>query len=276
MLPSFFDELEKISAAAEEKDQGLTTVQRLAGSAAAMLAAHKMKGMARAGIGGKLMKSIRPSQAPISPEDIGQLQKSLSNVKGYDISDWKGSLAVQGSPKPGMMQGAKERLLGASGRLGAEDIKEVARKGGVLAPMTHSPEFLSHELGHMSLRDPKKSNFLLRGLMKARSIAPLAGLVGGAALATSDSDAALAAAPAVTALGYAPMLTDEALATRRGLKSIRGLGKYSPGTLRSMRGNLMKALGTYGALAAGTTLPIALISYLRSRQGDKGREDNAV
>ena len=104
----------------------------------------------------------------------------------------------------------------------------------------------------MKLRAP---GYILAGL----------GSIGGAATAaTADPDSpAMAIAPAIPLAGMTPALVDEIQATRKGLQALRAGSQYSPEVLKAMRGNLLKALGTYGGLTAAMTLPAATIAAYR-------------
>jgi hypothetical protein len=272
-MDSFLEELEKIAAVAAaakpKKRKGLSTGGKVLGTAGTS-AYTAVVGGTLGGLGARAFAGkINPSNAPIGYDVIPKLQESLSHTQAFDAGNWRSSMMIpKGGTMPKSLRGLEEAQYLQAGI--PKDVVEKSLKGGsVVAPLTHSPEFLAHELGHASLRDPKKSNFLLRSLMKTRAAGIPLGLLAGSAMAMQDPDStAVKLAPLATAAGFAPTMIDEGLATRRGLKALKDTGSYTSSARKLMRGNLLKALGTYGSLAAGVTLPIGLISYLRSRKND--------
>lgn len=178
-----------------------------------------------------------------------------------------GGVSIPQGGVPGVFQETVAKTLHHRTGMSIEAARKMAREGGV-AGAASTPEIVAHELGHSSLYKNPLMNKLrwLKG-----PLIPLAGLtaVGMSALPESDQSTAVKAAPLVAAGGFLPTLADEAQASIRGMKHLRGAAKYSPAAIRAMRMNLLKAFGTYGSVAAATTLPIAAYSLYRAHRGDK-------
>lgn len=154
-------------------------------------------------------------------------------------------------------------LLKAEG-YSTQQIEKARRAGVILADTTRGPEFVAHELGHAA---NVKKNKVLSALSHRALYRPgLSAVVGGLmAVLPEDADSAVVkAAPLVPLVAQAPTLADEALASLRGFKGIKQLGQYSPQVLKKAKGNLMKAFGTYLAIAGVTTTPVAAASAYRT------------
>lgn len=134
----------------------------------------------------------------------------------------------------------------------AKYVPDLSQKAGpkrvdrVHANVRRNPEFLAHELGHYKLHRGK----LGRGLMAARVLGPLAGLVGSTALASNEDTRAYA--PAAIAAGYLPMIADEAGASIHGIRGLMRSGVKGRDLAKAVS-TLGKAFGTYGLGAAGAT-----------------------
>jgi hypothetical protein len=144
--------------------------------------------------------------------------------------------------------------------------------------MKMNPEFAAHELGHASIRGGSKTGPVQRAIGKAlmlRNLISMGGGLGGAALAVGadDPDSGLATAgPILAGASQLPTLADEGVASLRGYRALKSSGKYTPEVLSKMRGNLMKAFGSYGLGAAALTAPAAAALYLRRRMKRKEEE----
>ena len=143
-------------------------------------------------------------------------------------------------------------------------VKGPAKRFTAFAPTTQAPEFLAHELGHVAVR---RSPLMAKLLNVGRAGGPLAGAVGAGLLAANEDpdSTAVKAAPLVAAAGMAPTLADEAAASYKGMKALRGLGKLGPQQLSQARGNLLRAFGTYGMAAGGMAAVPALLGARRRR-----------
>lgn len=250
---AFLDELRKISEAKPEGGSGA-----LVGVGAGWGAASGA-GLAQKHLSSRLAGSIKPSEAPMSGRTVAELQKRLSLTKAFNTPHWQQSMSMdKGGIKP------MKRFIGDVMGLPKKFVETGISRGAVMAPLKHSPEFLAHELGHASFRDPARSGRLVRTLIKARGLGPLAGIIGGGAMLAQDPDSAAAKlAPAAVAAGYAPMLADEAGASLKGVRTLKSMGKYTP----AMGKSLGRAFGTYALPAAAATGVMGLASYLRSRMG---------
>jgi hypothetical protein len=125
------------------------------------------------------------------------------------------------------------------------------------------PEFrtsiAAHEMGHA--RDLETSR-IPRLRTVARSLGPLAGVLAGS-YAASKRRPGLAAGAA--ALGLSPMLADEAIASYTAVKELKKTKKFSPEEMKKMRGQLLRAGGTYLSSAAGT---VGAMAALGAGRGD--------
>lgn len=95
------------------------------------------------------------------------------------------------------------------------------------------------------------------------TLAPIAGMVGGAMAAIKNRPGLAALA---TGAGFLPILAEEAGASFRGMRALRESGKFSEEELRKARNTLYKAFGTYLSTVAGITGSIAGLGA-RSRVG---------
>jgi hypothetical protein len=267
-LESFVDELMKISSARDSSDTSKPGMGKIPSSILTGLGANLGGGIATQAVAPSLMSSIGTgSGAPMTLKDVVRLKRNLSPQTAVsNVDSVMGAVYIpKGGMLPKFMRPVEEAMYGTRG-VRSRGVREGFLRGTANATLKHSPEFLAHELGHASLRDPSRTGALLRGVIRTRGIGPLAGIVGGSAMAAQDPESTTAKlAPVATGLGSAPMLLDEGLASYRGLKAIKDLGKHSPEVLAKMRGNLMKAFGAYGAMAAGTTGAMLAINKLRAR-----------
>ena len=109
-----------------------------------------------------------------------------------------------------------------------------------------------------------------------RNLMSMGGGLGGAALSigAEDPDSGWATAgPVLAGASQLPTLADEGVASLRGYRALKSSGQYSPQVLAKMRGNLMKAFGSYGLGAAALTAPAAAALYLRRRMKRKEEEE---
>jgi Zn-dependent membrane protease YugP len=106
----------------------------------------------------------------------------------------------------------------------------------------------AHELGHAAGYAKPLGRAIFRSRLGSLASTPA---VVSASLGDPDSKLSRLAAPAV-ALGMVPTLLDEALASKRGLKQLKGM--QSPEAYRASRKVLGRAWGTYAATAAGLGL----------------------
>jgi hypothetical protein len=147
--------------------------------------------------------------------------------------------------------------------------------GGVARAPRRGGEFMAHELGHAA-SDKSKIWHTLN--VTGRSLGPIVGMAGGGAMALAGDRGSTATrvAPLVTAAGWAPTLIDEGVASVRAYRGLKKMKKVNPQALKKARNNLIKAFGTYGSVAAATTLPVALISAYRWKKPegapDKGKK----
>lgn len=196
------------------------------------------------GIGGQVListplgLSIDPSDIELSDAQIKQLKRELKvpTVGHEHITDWS--------------------------RSHYNPMQRVAR-----APKKGA-EMMAHELGHANIHRRKG---LSRALLAGRVGGPLAGmLAGGAMLYGGDEGSTMTrAAPLAPVVGWAPTLADEGLSSIRGYKALKRVSGASPEALKRARRNLMKAFGTYGGAALGTTLPFAYLAAKKWKKKDQ-------
>jgi hypothetical protein len=274
-LTSFVDEMLKIAdeeVTVRRVGPELSTGQRALGSLALAGGSLKSGDYARKLLSTPLFHSIQAGSSELSPENLERLRELAPDAKVFDVSSLAEAMMLPKMPGEGRWSRFKRWAVEMAGV--PSDVIEAAKTNNVVrAPLTHTPEIVSHELGHASLRDPARTGKVLRKVIGMRSLGIPLGLVAGSAMALQDPESVTAqAAPAVIAGGYAPMLIDEALASRRGLKAIHNLGAYSPEARAVMKKNLMKAWGTYGVAAAGAaTIPLLFTQY-RAHQAREERK----
>lgn len=136
-----------------------------------------------------------------------------------------------------------------------------------------SPGVVAHELGHAAgyFKNPKLFDLLATLYPIARKAgAPIGALMASAG---DEGSAVVKAAPAVTALAFTPELLSEAAASYRAMKGLRSLGIYSPEELRRLSLSRLRSFGTYALPAAAMTLPIGILSLLRSRSSSEKLND---
>jgi hypothetical protein len=122
------------------------------------------------------------------------------------------------------------------------------------------PEVIAHELGHASAGTLRRA--LLFNLPIAKSLqiaAPFIALV-------EDPDSNLSKyAPTIAAAGTVPVLAEEAIASIKGYKALKQLGKIPPGAV----GRLSKAFGTYLLSGLGSILTSAVIKRTKKKIKEK-------
>lgn len=220
-------------------------------------------GGAAAGLGSQLgslglVKSVKPTEAAPPVERL----KALLGTPDIKVKPTEGNLH-------GKLHWLKshympDKVLGQPTGMGEY----------VMAPTKSGGEILAHELGHASLRGGKGVGRFSRLLGAAGNLRnPIMGFgaLGGTAMALAPEDpnsTVVKAAPYVTGAAMVPTLADEAVASLKGLKALKGAG-YSPEMLRAARWNLAKTFGTYGLAAGAAVLPVALAAYIRRRRAEE-------
>jgi len=181
-------------------------------------------------------KSIKGAPK-VTEKDIKTFRKKykVEFVKAHDIP--KGEFGVRAMPR---FMPKAHRVAGPAG--------VHFRKKGPL-------HFALHELGHAS-QYKRLGRFRAPGMM--------AGTVAGALAMTSEDKRKYA--PVLVGAGYAPMLADEAIASGKALKHIK---KYHPTTVKPVAKSLVRAFGSYGAMAGGAVLGSAGVAALLSRAKKK-------
>lgn len=159
-------------------------------------------------------------------------------------------------------------------KAGGEALVRQAKKGGIVYGPRGGADAVAHELGHAANWAKNKG---LSSLSTAGRIPILrkASLLAGGIMSVAPEDAESAivkAAPLAPGVIWAPLLADEALASVRGYKGLKSVGKFSPQVLKKARGNLMKAFGTYLIGAAKWTAPVAAASAARIAYTRKKRK----
>ena len=123
-----------------------------------------------------------------------------------------------------------------------DELEKISKKQ---EPWASRTAIAAHEMGHA--QDYERTR--IPGLRTAgRVIGPIAGFAGGVAVSRKVHPLAGAG---VAALGMAPMLADEAIASFKAMKELRNSKKFSQDEIKKMRGQLMRAGGTYLSSAAG-------------------------
>lgn len=193
-----------------------------------------------------IAKTIQPSDVHLADAMLQGLKSKMGvgNTHHVFINDWRGSRAML-TPKG---------------------------VAWVEAP-TRGAEFMAHELGHAA---QNKSKLWRHANITGRKYGPLAGMLAGGAMIGYGDEGSVAtrAAPFVTAAGFMPMLADEAAASIRGIRGLKRMG-VSGKQLNKARINMLKAFGTYGAMAAAGTLPIAALSAYRWNKKQQGKKKRA-
>lgn len=192
-----------------------------------------------------LVRSVNPSDIHLSNAMTKELKKRMgtSNIKHEWLKDWRDSHYTINSR-----------------------VARAPRKGA---------EFMAHELGHAA---SDKNNVWRAFNLTGRKLGPIAGMLGGGAMALAGDEGSTTTrlAPVVTAAGFAPTLIDEGLASIRGYRGLKGMKGVSPEQLKKVRKNLLKAFGTYGSFALAGTLPVAAVSAYRWKKPegapDKGKK----
>jgi hypothetical protein len=166
-----------------------------------------------------------------------------------------------------------EELLYKKRGMPMTEVRKALRKGGAAFAPIASPEVVGHELGHAALRRGKWPGRLWTA---GRVGGPIAGLLAaGHMLGAKDpKDWKVKAAPLVAAAGVAPLLAEEALATRKGLKAVKKVApELSTKAFKGMKGALGRALGTYGALMGmSAVLPVAALAVSRTVTGKSPKQ----
>jgi hypothetical protein len=260
-LRSFTDELCKIAGA---KGEGEYNFDVPIGTASAIMPSRMLGGL---GAGALSSRIVDYPQDAVTPELAEGLRRRIaprySSPIDLSLESGKQSLFLPSNPRWARLLEKHPQL---STLLPPHVTVEDVRNGKILAS-PHGQEFLAHELGHASMGRVRAA------IGKLRIPLAGAGLLGGLAALGSDDNRVSKVAPWITAAGYAPTLGEEALASIKGYRGMKSLGA-SPEVLRAARSNLTKAFGTYGAIAAGTTLPIAVAAYLRGK--DRGTRTKVV
>lgn len=120
-----------------------------------------------------------------------------------------------------------------------------------IAEAKYRTAIAAHEMGHA--RDYETSS-VPRLRTALRALGPLAGTIGGLVLAHKGHRGLGALAAGA---GFVPMLADEAIASFKGMKTLRERKKFTPEQLSGMRNQLLKAFGTYAATTAGVAGAVA-------------------
>lgn len=220
-------------------------------------------------VAGSIGKRINPVEVSNGIELAGKLSRELApTIKIVDVPRWRSSVMIpEGGSFPKILRPLEEKMYAAMD-LPMHEVRKALDKGGAVFAPTKNPAILAHELGHASLRSTKARRL-------AWKTGRMGGLIGGSlaasAMLSSDDpkDWKVKAAPAVAAVGAAPLLLDEALSSKRGLEALKKVApELSVETVKKMRGNLGKALGTYGAFITGAVVaPIAAMSLSRQLWG---------
>lgn len=241
-LPEKIDK-EKTSAEEQTKDpQALGLGKRFLGATAGSMAIGSVGGLGTHALNKHIDRGELRQRT--TPKDIERLKKSM-NYRGEAIHDVKGR-------------------MGSAGYLGIDD------KGVANIPRKTGPHVAAHEFGHGVLRGSR----IGRGLAGARLVSPLAaGASSFMAMADPDSDVSKAA-PIVAGLSTLPTLVDEAGASLKAMKGLRGAG-YAVAQQALAKRQLLKMFGSYG-LQAGTTIAAPLAARAVLKRMKKSKEKKAM
>jgi hypothetical protein len=260
-------------------------LQKLAEDNDTLLEAAKRFGSTGASLGGALLLpdyasrfyrqlvGIRESlgASPVTSSDYNQLKGLMGidvNLPWYRSNGSAAAFVAGPVPKEELKNFLDQRYTDqAIGNLAGQTSKRR------IIGSPHFPENVVHELGHAKLHSSRAGQRLMQLSRPLRKYGPIGGALM-AGLGDDDSNV-VKYAPLATALSQAPLLVDEGLASYRGMKALKQLGKYSPELISQMRKSLLKAFGTYGIRSTAATLPIALVSYLRSRASSGKTDDGA-
>jgi Zn-dependent membrane protease YugP len=272
-LHAFADELaamQKEAAKQDEKDE--REARNLAG--AAIAAAGMLGGAGMLGLKEALHSSL--DRAPrVALGSIDDLAAKMGIEAPLRAVDNKRFYYVY----PDSIKG---KLLQEMVRHGVpkSEIDHARRAGVVAGPAVWRQGVDAHEVGHAVNYSKNKILTALSRTSRTIGKAPLvAGAMVGGLMVAAPEDAeswAVKAAPAMPILFHAPVLADEALASVRAFKGMKGLGTYSAKTLKQAKGNLVKAFGTYLLQAAAVSAPVAALSIGRVMQSKKEKKASAA
>lgn len=120
-----------------------------------------------------------------------------------------------------------------------------------------SAEYVAHELGHAS------ANSLIRRAIQ-RGYPIFAGMTVGAPIISiaADPDSKVSKySPVIAVVGATPILTEEAIASIKGYKALKRIGKIPPNALL----NLAKAFGSYATIASGGVLASLAARHVKKK-----------
>lgn len=220
----------------------------------------------------KLGKKIKGSDVG-TPRTVRGLKKELhSQMRVVPVSGaGKAVFIPEGGALPKILRPLEERMYRKMG-LPMEEVKQAIRRGGAAFAPYNAPEFVGHELGHAALRRGKWPGRLWTA---GRLGAPIVALTTASYMlgAEDPKDWKVKAAPAVAALGSIPLLAEEALASRKGMKAVKKvMPDLSTKVVKGMKGNLRKALATYGIMAGASVLPTLAMSASRAIAGESPKK----
>ncbi len=271
-LVAFVDELGLLQKeAAKSKAQTDKEARELAGAA---IAASGLVGttaaiVGNAALGMSLAKNIIPG-----PHDVEAIAEKMGIESPLVVNDPALRETEYGYAKPSSIDKKVQTALKNEGYSAAQ-IEKARRAGIIIGPTaTRGPEIYAHEMGHAANAAKNKILTAISDRRLYHAAVPASLIAGGLmAIAPEDADSFIVkAAPAVPVIAQAPVLAEEALASFRGFKALKSLGKYSPEVLKKAKGNMIKAFGTYLTTAAVTTVPVATASAYRTWGPDSGKK----
>lgn len=271
MYQAFAQELGSMTKeAAKRSQEDIDEAKFLAGSA-----------LAASGLGGLVIGA--PVAAALGMSVMGSSMKNQSSVPVKELAAHMGieepvqmGYGTYAYASPKNIKDSPEASRQLEGMLGPEDYQKARRAGVILTPTPGKGDVgvYAHELGHAV---SAKKNKILSGVQgfARKGAVQGASVIASALMAVAPDDAeslVVSAAPAVPALVQAPILAEEALASLRGYKAIKGIGIKDAKVLKKARGNLIKAFGTYLVGAGIMVAPSAgAVAYRKTQEKKQGK-----
>lgn len=256
----------------ERKVKGLVQQKKRAQQAAEM--SYGRLAAAPAGLVGLLVarelgKNLKASDVG-TPRMVRGLKKELhSQMRVVPVSGIRKAMFIpEGGLLPEILRPLEKFLYKKRG-MPMKEVSEAIRQGGAAFAPYNAPEIVGHELGHAALRRGKWPSRLWS---IGRLGGPIAGAVAASAMLSAEDpkDWKVKAAPLAAALGAAPLIAEEALASKKGLRAVKKVApELSTAVLKGMKGSLRKALATYGVMAGAGAFPFLAMSISRAATGKK-------
>jgi hypothetical protein len=258
------DTLTKQRAEVRKGESAGVTLATAAPIGAAILANKKL-------LGPSIMRG--EAGASTSSDQIRQMAQNLG-VKTPIMESMGGLRAARTIPKGGLLPRFLNKLEASMHRdvfKEPADAQRAIKQGLTIVPLNTGPHISAHELGHVAFGNSS----LGKATRALRLPAAIGGALTGSMMAGSSDPESTSSklAPAVSLAGMMPILGEEAMASLKGIKSMREIG-LSPTQISVARKQLGKALGTYGlglgSIASAPYVLRKLRQFNQSRREEQG------